>query len=671
LLGISRALKKIQGFAEGADSRGTSEDIERLCIHFDLKPDNILVESEDGNWIITDFGQASLTQRRRGKTTPVVGGHFGTDAYAPPEIEDLRMQFGRSYDIWSLGCIILEVTSFMVLGYAGLTGSSDFTGLDQARRAMPPWSRNSDERFFCQESPNGEYVVKSQIRDFMVSLEKSHARSANSSEKSKAFLRKILDLVNRMLRPNAKDRPDISRVVQTISSALKQAQSVASSPHSHQAVAAPDETVLGSPPLSQIELWHWSAASKEWEGSSLEALENETGYMRLHCWSPGNEPTNICFRRSDVKILPWYAFWDPNNPYDTRTWLDFLFLSAGKRAAISNAMLGFDGKSGLTDARIVQSTLTSQDIVGSYALSHLELSKPSSLGTMLKSMLRIKKKDAEIASAESVQRVLEFGSATIQIWVEQSDRASTTGKCEVSLASEATYGPRTARVFDKDEQKIPTCRVAIYLHQQCFICTIRIDLNWVLDDSKTNDKVLSFIPHPPSRNGRFYAALIGPTQEEAEAGCPAGVPLSPKVLQYFEDLEMFETERCELQFLSATERDKFKEKFWEIKKAWHLSCQAMDSTLPVNRMPEAGGRIPPGIGTPPVPKHKARLGPTTSPRSSRIEPGSVSSASGSRSRHDSTLEEAESIPVDTTMLMVPPNDAHRPPKGRRRIVPGP
>jgi hypothetical protein len=334
-------------------------------------------------------------------------------------------------------------------------------------------------------------------------------------------------------------------------------------------------------------------------------------------------------------------------------------------------MLGFDGKSGLMEARIVQSTLTSQDIVGSYALSYVELSKPPSLGTMLKSMLRIKKKDAEIASAGSDQRVLEFGSATIQIWVEQNDRANTTGKSEASLAAEATYGPRTARAFDKDEQKVPTCRVAIYLHQQCFICTIRIDLNWVLDDSKTNDKVLSFIPHPPSRNGRFYAAWVRPTQEEAEAGCPAGVPLSPKVLQYFEDLDMFETERCELQFISAAEREDFKWKFWEIKKAWHLSCQAQDSILPVNRKPEGGGRIPPGIGTPPVPKQKASLIPTTSPRSSRIEPVSTSRSSGSWIRPDYKLEEAESIPVDTTRLMVPTNDAHRPLKGRRRIAPDP
>ena len=103
----------MHGYGDQALRRMNNSGGSRACIHFDLKPDNILVE-RDGKWLITDFGQAALTEQRRG-TTPRVGGHFGTDAYAPPEIDDTSMDFGRAYDIWSLGCITLEITAFVIL----------------------------------------------------------------------------------------------------------------------------------------------------------------------------------------------------------------------------------------------------------------------------------------------------------------------------------------------------------------------------------------------------------------------------------------------------------------------------------------------------------------------------------------------------------------------------
>jgi serine/threonine protein kinase len=187
LLGISSALKQMHGYG-GEATRRTRDDsgvLGRACIHFDLKPDNILVERE-GNWLITDFGQAALTERQRG-TTPHVGGHFGTDAYAPPEIDDRSMEVGRAYDVWSLGCIMLEVAAFLVLSYAGLNGTASFMGLDQARQSMPYWTRNRDERFFNQEVPNGAYVVKKEIQAFKTNLESSHTRSNDSDAASRAF----------------------------------------------------------------------------------------------------------------------------------------------------------------------------------------------------------------------------------------------------------------------------------------------------------------------------------------------------------------------------------------------------------------------------------------------------------------------------------------------------
>ncbi|KAI1326501.1 hypothetical protein F5Y16DRAFT_374969 [Xylariaceae sp. FL0255] len=102
------------------------------CRHGDLKPENILCfKTSDGNLgklQIADLGLSKFhekdedTKRRQykgiGTTTP-----SGTWRYEPPE-EDadrknpskLRMR-SRQYDMWSMGCIMLELTIWFVYGF--------------------------------------------------------------------------------------------------------------------------------------------------------------------------------------------------------------------------------------------------------------------------------------------------------------------------------------------------------------------------------------------------------------------------------------------------------------------------------------------------------------------------------------------------------------------------
>jgi serine/threonine protein kinase len=650
LLGICTALKKIHGFEDVSDRQADGNAEGRLCIHFDLKPDNILIERENGNWLITDFGQAALTERRRG-TTPRVGGHFGTDAYAPPEIDDTSMEFGRAYDIWSLGCIMLEVTTFMVLGYVGLKGTNDFVGLDQARQAMPSWARNGDERFFYQELPNGDYVVKKEIQEFMTSLERRHGRSTDSDEQSKAFLTKILDLINRMLKPKVSERVNISRVVDIFSSAIKIAIQVPFERRAHKVIPAPGEEILGGTELNRIELWHRSATTNGWEPSNLEVLENRAGSMRLHCWAHGHEPNNTNFRRSDVKMLPLYAFWDPAKVWESRTWIDFLFLSSNQASEVANAKFSFDGNSGLIEARLVQSILTSQKIVDSFGLSQLVLNKPTSMGDAIKGLFRkMKQADANLPP-EGHKKSMDLGSATVQIWVEEETVVPTQLSRRESLLSQATDRTSTVRHFDRYDQKVPPCRVAIYLHRHRFICTVKIDANWVLEESTTDDKVLLFTPNPPGRGRHFYASWVRPTPDEHDAGCPAGIPLSPKVLQYYEDNDWLEVEDLKLTFLSAEDRENFKWKFWEIKCDWDTRRRKVEDVIPVNRMPEGPPQLPDGLSQPPLPAKKARF--AVFPENPK-DPQSTTSTSASGSRHDSAMDNNTAAMQNPNHLMVPP-----------------
>ena len=80
--------------------------------HHDLKPENILLLGE--RWTIGDFGMTQLRSLDKGSQTE---RNLGTPEYQPPEyFEDVR-KHGRSFDIWSLGCIIVELAVLIVYGW--------------------------------------------------------------------------------------------------------------------------------------------------------------------------------------------------------------------------------------------------------------------------------------------------------------------------------------------------------------------------------------------------------------------------------------------------------------------------------------------------------------------------------------------------------------------------
>lgn len=93
--------------------------------HGDLKPANIFIFREGSAWLgtlkIGDLGLAKMhavaTARR---STPSSTEH-GTHAYEPPEaVTGLSKPRSRLYDIWSFGCVLMEMIVWLLYGYEGL-----------------------------------------------------------------------------------------------------------------------------------------------------------------------------------------------------------------------------------------------------------------------------------------------------------------------------------------------------------------------------------------------------------------------------------------------------------------------------------------------------------------------------------------------------------------------
>jgi len=633
LLGLAKALENIQGYKPDSGHSENPEFSERLCIHFDLKPENILVE-DDGNWVITDFGHAAITYAQYGRT-PRVANRQGTDAYAPPEVDIDNMEMGRRYDVWSLGCIMLEVAAFVILGYSGLAGSDDpadrFQGLDQARQGKPVWSRNGDSRFFYRATRDGPPVVKAEIAAFIDFL-KTHVNSnPENSERSKTFFGKVIDLIEQMLQPRVEDRIDMVEVVRNLSAAIEQA-SPGSAPGELQMVRAEGESVIGGPALHRIRLWHKVPQKREtsegweWNQASLEAFEHESGYMRLLIWShsPNQRPTDPSFFRNQVKIIPHYAFWSQAQVPDDKIWIQLLRFSSGPPSELPNCKFSFSSRTGhnaLHDARVVQSKLTSQHIEASFALASVRLDQFVSMSEKAFNALGRKigfNKAQAKAKAEEYVSYRDLGSATIQLWIEQVDKAEEVRRQKRSSYAHSTNSNRGPRV--ESVNKLRPRRAVLYLHRHGFICTIKMDVNWVLGADPNDEYVLYFEPNEPGRDPHFVASWLRPTLEEQEKRYPAGVPLDPEALELLEHLDHIEADRFKLRFFTLEDRNAFYSKYMDVKKEWDLQREGFKKSQtfsPVNRSTNRFKHSKYDFLKEQVPEQKARF--RTSPASENAE----------------------------------------------------
>lgn len=97
-----------------------ADGVEIIGCHRDLKPSNILLNGT--TMLLADFGLCRFKQVEDGSASYF---RAGRGDYLAPECEDLDELFKkhvirRSSDIWSLGCILSEVLTFILTGVEGV-----------------------------------------------------------------------------------------------------------------------------------------------------------------------------------------------------------------------------------------------------------------------------------------------------------------------------------------------------------------------------------------------------------------------------------------------------------------------------------------------------------------------------------------------------------------------
>ena len=99
------------------------DSVSLIGCHCDLKPDNILVDKS--NLVLADFGLSRFKPSDESSRSEF---QQAQGEYLAPECEDLgfkelkeRRRVGRSRDVWALGCILLELLTYLLMGSDGVT----------------------------------------------------------------------------------------------------------------------------------------------------------------------------------------------------------------------------------------------------------------------------------------------------------------------------------------------------------------------------------------------------------------------------------------------------------------------------------------------------------------------------------------------------------------------
>lgn len=114
---VASLLERYGAFSEGVTLRyvhqvlsGLSYLHENHIVHRDLKGANLLVDSTGHHLKIADFGSATKLSSKSTIAGEFQGQLLGTIAFMAPEV--LRGEnYGRSCDIWSVGCVVIEMAT--------------------------------------------------------------------------------------------------------------------------------------------------------------------------------------------------------------------------------------------------------------------------------------------------------------------------------------------------------------------------------------------------------------------------------------------------------------------------------------------------------------------------------------------------------------------------------
>ena len=204
-LGLSHALREIHNLSntdavpEGSTNLlAPTANLRKSGWHHDLKPENILYFRDlsplGGAFQIADFGSGKVHTYRSGSVN--TRSPNGTLTYEPPEAVK-EGATSRPYDMWSMGCVFLELLIWAAFNYKSV---KSFTSDRDQRRSPGSQTDIVADDGFWQRDGDGNITLRQSVQNWIEKLRNELRRQGNQ------YFEKVLDLVIRMLDTERRTR---------------------------------------------------------------------------------------------------------------------------------------------------------------------------------------------------------------------------------------------------------------------------------------------------------------------------------------------------------------------------------------------------------------------------------------------------------------------------------
>ncbi|KAL9119692.1 MAG: hypothetical protein Q9187_003751 [Circinaria calcarea] len=204
LLGLAHALHHLHNFVDtrSATSPSTlvapSPEVRKSGWHHDIKPENILhyrdVAAKYGSFCIADFGSGKVHTYRSGSVN--TRSPNGTLTYEPPEAK-CEGATSRPYDVWSLGCVFLELVIWAVFNNEAVEG---FAAERVARRYPESRTDAFEDDAFWQMTEDNRPFLRDAVNHRIEEL-----KSEVSNGEAQHF-KEVVELIEKMLDPYRRTR---------------------------------------------------------------------------------------------------------------------------------------------------------------------------------------------------------------------------------------------------------------------------------------------------------------------------------------------------------------------------------------------------------------------------------------------------------------------------------
>ncbi|KAF9693554.1 hypothetical protein EKO04_008240 [Ascochyta lentis] len=215
LFGLADALSVIHNQGQSEPGKGTSLLVpgtgnQKTGYIHDIKPENLLmfIYNQDGKktyWFrLSDFSCAKVVDvltsvSGKNRHSWKTASKAGTPVYRAPEATE-KGRTSRPYDLWSLGCVYLELLVWFLDGYAAL---EDFR---EKRECLVSPGGREDEGFYYTPKEGVQFRLRELVTQKIDSV----------SRRCKGFLGDIAKVIPRLLQIDPQQRPSAEDLVKSL-----------------------------------------------------------------------------------------------------------------------------------------------------------------------------------------------------------------------------------------------------------------------------------------------------------------------------------------------------------------------------------------------------------------------------------------------------------------------